>query len=224
MKNKFLKNKFPKNKFSKNEFSKNKFFLFVLLVVLVIILPYKTNGYSRVEKIGIIDLVEIFDSFVEGKEIAKEFTEYKKASEEKLENLKKEINDIRSKIIQISNTINASKETNIDYQIATELSNLSKEYESKIEKYGSELKSIEERLNKYRESLKQYVYRDLINYIRAYGDKNGFSIILDTRGNLIYYSKGNDVTQDIKKWIKVQEDAKKKYWRYKYGIHCREFI
>ncbi|MFN4245141.1 MAG: OmpH family outer membrane protein [Brevinematia bacterium] len=183
----------------------------VFLAILAIVITYQTYGYSKVEKIGIVDLTEVFDKFLEGKEIAKEFNEYKKYSEEKLESMRKEINDIRTKITQISNTINLSKETNIDPKTSTELYNLSKEYESKVENYINELRSVEEKLNKFRESLKQYVYKDLLNYIKSYGERNGFSIILDIRGNLIFYSKGNDVTQDINKWIKVQEDAKKKY-------------
>lgn len=182
----------------------------IFLILILIISTTISYGYNKVEKIGIIDLTEVFDKFVEDKEIAKEFNEYKKSSTEKLDKMRKEINDLRNQLINLSNSL-ASMGTNTNYQLMMEYDSFLKEYNSKIDSYRNELKTVDDKLNYFRESLKQYVYKDILNYIRSYGDRNGFSIIFDTRGNLIYYSKGNDVTEDLNKWIKVQEDAKKKY-------------
>ncbi|MEN2997883.1 MAG: OmpH family outer membrane protein [Brevinematia bacterium] len=182
-----------------------------LLVVICVLLPgVLSYGYSKVEKIGVIDLVEVFDDFVERKEVGKEFSVYKKTSMEKLEKMKTEIGELRNKVVELSNSIVAMG-TNVDPQLFQKYNDLLKEYTNKVDIYLIEAKKVEESLNKYRDSLKQYVYKDIMGYIKSYGDKNGFSIIFDTRGNLIYYSKGNDITSDLNKWIKVQEDAKKKY-------------
>ncbi|MCX8028930.1 MAG: OmpH family outer membrane protein [Brevinematales bacterium] len=180
-----------------------------VLVFSLLIIP-TTYGYTKVEKIGVVDLIEVFDKFVEDKDIAKEFNEYKRASKEKLESMSRDLNSLRLKIIEISNKI-VSMGTNVDYQTAQDYRKITGEYDKKLDEYLSEARKTEENLNKYRDSLRQYVYRDIINYIRTYGDRNGFTIIFDTRGNVIYYSKGNDITSDLNKWIKVQEDAKKKY-------------
>lgn len=188
---------------------KNIIKLITLAIFIITFIP-NFYPYSKVEKIGIVDLVEVFDKFVEGKEIAKEYNEYKKLSEERLNNIRRELNDLRTRIVELSNTI-VSMGTNVDYQTTTRYESLLKEYNSKVDIFMEETKKIEDTLSKYRDSLKQYVYRDILNYIRSYGDRNGYSIILDTRGNIIYYSRGNDITSDLNKWIKVQEDAKKKY-------------
>lgn len=178
--------------------------------ILFLIICYTLYGYNKVEKIGVVDLIEVFDKFVEDKEIAKEFNEYRKMSKEKLDSMSKELGNLKTRVTELSNKL-VSAGTNVDYQLSNDYKRTLEEYDKKLSEYLNELKKVEENLNRYRESLRQYVYRDIINYIRSYGDKNGFTMILDTRGNVIYYSKGNDITSDLNKWIKVQEDAKKKY-------------
>lgn len=178
--------------------------------ILSLVLCYSLYGYNKVEKIGVVDLIEVFDKFVEDKEIAKEFNDYRKTSKDRLDSMSKELNALRNRVIELSNRI-VSAGTNVDHQLSNDYKKIVEEYDKKLNEYLNEVKKVEENLNRYRDSLRQYVYRDIINYIRSYGDKNGFTMILDTRGNVIYYSKGNDITSDLSKWIKVQEDAKKKY-------------
>lgn len=180
------------------------------VIWLFFLLASFSYGYNRVEKIGIVDLTEVFDNFVEGKEIGREFSEYKKSSSARLEGMRRELSDLRAKLNEVSNAV-LSRGTNVDSQTLQTYNQLLQEYQAKVEAYVNEARKVEENLNKYRDVLKQYVYKDVLNYIKSYGDKNGFSVIFDTRGNIIYHSRGNDVTSDLNKWIKVQEEAKKKY-------------
>lgn len=185
---------------------------FLIVGVLVLISFVAFAGYNRVEKIGVVDLDEVFDSFVENKDYAKDYISFKQEYISKLNALDNEIMVLKKKALDISNKIASDTNTNVvDYQLAYEYKSTVDTLNSKISQFNQERENFLNGVERYRSMLKDKAIRDILSYIRSYGDKNGYTLIFDRRGNILYVSPGSDTTSDLVKWIKVQEDAKKKY-------------
>ncbi|MGB9620978.1 MAG: OmpH family outer membrane protein [Brevinematia bacterium] len=183
-----------------------------LVIMLFLLLSINLFGYTKVEKIGVIDFDQVFDSFVEDKDFAKEYVSFKQEYISKLNTLDNEIMELKKKVFDLSNKIASSSNNNeVDYQLASEYRNTIDALNSKISKFNQERENFLSGVERYRNMLRDKVIKDILVYIRSYGDKKGYTLIFDRRGNILYVSPGSDPTDDLVKWIKVQEDAKKKY-------------
>ncbi len=191
----------------------------IILIILAIIFVFMVvNGfsYTRIEKIGVVDLNELFDKYVENKDIAVNFNNYKKTSLEKIETYKRELLELRSKITQLSNKVLLLTNQNGDIDLynpdVQELKKVSNDYELKFKEYLSYVENVENTLSAMRNELRKYVIKDLLTYVKNYGDKNGYTLILEQQtGKIIYISPSSDITQDMANWIKKEESAKKKF-------------
>jgi outer membrane protein len=74
---------------------------------------------------------------------------------------------------------------------------------SKQEQFVSYQQAIQEKVQKEDQELSKKVMDELNAYIKKYGEKNGYSIILAATqyGNIAYAEKGMDVTEEVLKGI-----------------------
>jgi len=141
------------------------------------------GAYNRVEKIGIISIDDIVDAFLEGKDIAKDFNNYKDQARVRLSSMEAEINSIRKNLLEISNKIvkstNESTNSYVDYSLYSEYKRLSDEYNMKVESYRNEVERVNKEIVNMRNNLMRYVIRDVLDYIKDYGTKKGYTLIIE---------------------------------------------
>ncbi len=191
----------------------------VLVLVSALLLSFALlsyGAYKRVEKIGIINIDDIVDAFLEGKDIAKDFNNYKDQAKVRLSSMDAEINSIRKNLLEISNKIvkstNESTNSYVDYSLYSEYKRLSDEYNMKVESYRNEVERINKEIVNMRNNLMRYVIKDVLDYIRDYGTKKGYTLIIErSTGKILFVSPGSDITSDLASYIKTQEATKNKY-------------
>ncbi len=189
----------------------------VLVSIFILLLVFLSYGaYTRVEKIGIVDIDDVVDAFLEGKDIAKDFNNYKYQAKIRLASMEAEINSIRKSLLEISNQIvkstNNSTNSYVDYSFYSEYKKLSDEYNMKVEAYKNEVERVNKEIVSMRNNLMRYVIRDVLDYIRDYGTRKGYTLIIERgSGRILFVSPGSDVTSDLASYIKAQEATKNKY-------------
>jgi len=186
----------------------------VVIFALFLFIPFSYGAYNRIEKIGIIDIDDVVDAFLEGKDIAKDFNNYKDQAKIRLANMEAEINNIRKNLVDLSNKIiqSTNEATNVDYNLYNDYKRLSYEYNTKVESYKNELDKVDKDITTMRNNLMRAVIKDVIDYIRDYGTKKGYTLIIERgSGRILFISPGSDVTSDLASYIKTQESTKNKY-------------
>jgi len=191
----------------------------VLVLVSALLLSFALlsyGAYNRVERIGIINIDDIVDAFLEGKDIAKDFNNYKDQARVRLSSMDAEINSIRKSLLEISNKIvkstNESTNSYVDYSLYSEYKRLSDEYNMKVESYRNEVEKVNKEIVNMRNNLMRYVIKDVLDYIRDYGTRKGYTLIIErSTGKILFVSPGSDITSDLASYIKTREATKNKY-------------
>src|SRR6204780_4948909 len=148
----------------------------------------QSNGAAAV-KVGVISVQAAIQSTAEGKQAAAELQSQFAPRQTELDNLRKQIEDLQTRLRTTSNT-------------------LSDEEKARLARQGGQLKRTYKR--KQQESQDDYteaerevvdrIGRKMIDVLDKYSKENGYSVILDTSAQntpVIYAANTIDVTQDI---------------------------
>lgn len=150
------------------------------LIVLMMMQPVSTL-WAAETRIATIDLSRAFDEFKKTKEADK--TLQAKGSEKKAERDKKiaEIKKLKDELELLSDKGKQEKQALIDQKV------------KELQEFDREVR---DSLRQERDQMVQEILRHIDQTIKNYGDKNGYTLILNDRV-LLYKEKTLDVTNDI---------------------------
>ena len=151
-------------------------------------------------KIGYVDLQRALNESEAGKHAKEEF----KVQVDKLQNqLKKQKDEIDSLKDQLEKKSVVMKEE--------ERGNLEENYRKKLRDFERDYKDSQADLQKKDNELTGAIIKDLEEVIRAYGDREGYTMIFESSSNaVIYAAKGADLTDAILREYNQRPAIKKK--------------
>jgi outer membrane protein len=151
-------------------------------------------------KIGYVDLQRALNESDAGKRAKEEF----KVQVDKLQaSLKKQKDDIDGMKEQLEKKALVMKEE--------ERNNLEDEYRRKLRDFERNYKDSQADLQKKDNELTGVIIKDLQDIIREYGDREGFTLILESTSSAVLYgAKGSDLTDEIIRQYNATHPGKKK--------------
>jgi outer membrane protein len=146
-------------------------------------------GSAATGKVGVINVRNAIVTTAEGKQASGELQSQFASRQTELENLNKQLNDIRQRIQSGGDK-------------------LSQEEQSRLQRQGESLtRQLERKQNEYQEDVNaaqgeviDKIGRKMVDVLERYSRENGFVMILDSSAQntpILFASTGIDVTQDI---------------------------
>ncbi|MGD0404073.1 MAG: OmpH family outer membrane protein [Candidatus Acidiferrales bacterium] len=148
----------------------------------------QSNGAAAV-KVGVISVQAAIQSTAEGKQAAAELQSQFAPRQTELDNLRKQIEDLQTRLRTTSNTLSDEEKA----RLAREGDQLTRSYQRKQQESQDDYTEAE------REVVDR-IGRKMIDVLDKYSKDNGYAVILDTSAQntpVIYASNTIDVTQDI---------------------------
>jgi outer membrane protein len=164
-----------------------------VIVVIVFISLFFAAGNALAEsqgKIGYIDLSRSFDEYQKTKDFDKELEGKGDMKQDEREKLVQEIRKMREELELMNKNAREKKETDIESKIKS------------LQEFDQEAKTD---LTKERDNMVKDILKEMSDVIKEYGEKNGYSIIVNDRV-LLYGDSGMDLTNEI---IKILNDRYK---------------
>ncbi len=147
-------------------------------------------------KIGVVDLQRAIVQSEKGKkaksELDKEFQQKKREIDKKKAQLEELRNQLEKEAAILSEKAKKEKE---------------KEYREKLKELQRMIQQAKLELVKREQELTNQIIKDLVSQIRDYGKKNGYTLILEKRGGVIYNDPSIDLTSEM---IKIYDSKGKK--------------
>jgi len=141
-------------------------------------------------KIGYIDLSRSFDEYQKTKDFDKELEAKGDMKQKDRENVVQEIRKMREELELMNKNAREKKEADIEAKIKS------------LQDFDQEAKTD---LTKERDNMVKDILKEMSGVIKEYGEKNGYSIIVNDRV-LLYGDSGMDLTNEI---IKILNDKYK---------------
>ena len=141
-------------------------------------------------KIGYIDLTRSFDEYQKTKDLDKELENKGDMKQQEREKVVLEIRKMREELELMNKNSREKKEIDIEAKIKS------------LQDFDQEAKTD---LTKERDNMVKDILKEMSDVIKNYGEKNGYSIILNDRV-LLYGDSGMDLTNEI---IKILNDKYK---------------
>jgi len=141
-------------------------------------------------KIGYIDLSRSFDEYQKTKDFDKELEAKGDKKQKDRENVVQEIRKMREELELMNKNAREKKEADIEAKIKS------------LQDFDQEAKTD---LTKERDNMVKDILKEMSGVIKEYGEKNGYSIIINDRV-LLYGDSGIDLTNEI---IKILNDKYK---------------
>jgi outer membrane protein len=148
----------------------------------------QANGAAAV-KVGVISVQAAIQSTAEGKQAAAELQSQFAPRQTELDNLRKQIEDLQTRLRTASNTLSDEEKA----RLAREGDQLTRSYQRKQQESQDDYTEAE------REVVDR-IGRKMIDVLDKYSKDSGYSVILDTSAQntpVIYAANTIDVTQDI---------------------------
>jgi outer membrane protein len=148
----------------------------------------QSNGAAAV-KVGVISVQAAIQSTAEGKQAAAELQSQFAPRQTELDNLRKQIEDLQTRLRTTSNTLSDEEKA----RLAREGDQLTRSYQRKQQESQDDYTEAE------REVVDR-IGRKMIDVLDKYSKDNGYSVILDTSAQntpVIYAANTIDVTQEI---------------------------
>ena len=148
----------------------------------------QSNGAAAV-KVGVISVQAAIQSTAEGKQAAAELQSQFAPRQTELDNLRKQIEDLQTRLRTTSNTLSDEEKA----RLAREGDQLTRTYQRKQQESQDDYTEAE------REVVDR-IGRKMIDVLDKYSTDNGYILILDTSAQntpVIFAAKTTDVTQDI---------------------------
>lgn len=146
-------------------------------------------GSATGSKIGVINVRQAIASTSEGKQAGAELQSQFSSRQNELENLNKQINDLRQRLDASRGKINADEEA----RLTRDGQKLTQQLDRKQNEY-------QEDVNSAQADVFDRIGRKMIDVLDRYARENGYVAILDTSAQntpILYASTNIDVTQDI---------------------------
>jgi outer membrane protein len=140
-------------------------------------------------KVGVISVQIAIQSTAEGKQSAAELQSRFAPRQTELDNLRKQIEDLQTRLRTTSNTLSDEEKA----RLAREGDQLTRTYQRKQQ-------DSQDDFNEAEREIVDRIGRKMIDILDKYSKENGYSIILDTSAQntpVIYAANTIDVTQDI---------------------------
>jgi outer membrane protein len=140
-------------------------------------------------KVGVISVQIAIQSTAEGKQSAAELQSRFAPRQTELDNLRKQIEDLQTRLRTASNTLSDEEKA----RLAREGDQLTRTYQRKQQ-------DSQDDFNEAEREIVDRIGRKMIDILDKYSKENGYSIILDTSAQntpVIYAANTIDVTQDI---------------------------
>ena len=166
-----------------------KLFLFILVGIFVLCAAAPLFAESQ-GKIGYIDLSRSFDEYQKTKDFDKDLESKGDMKQGEREKLVQEIRKMREELELMNKNAREKKEADIEAKIKS------------LQEFDQEAKTD---LTKERDNMVKDILKEMSDVIKEYGQKNGYSIIVNDRV-LLYGDSGMDLTNEI---IKILNDKYK---------------
>ncbi|HET8924246.1 MAG TPA: OmpH family outer membrane protein [Candidatus Acidoferrum sp.] len=140
-------------------------------------------------KVGVINIRSAIVATAEGKQASAELQSQFAPRQTELENLNKQINDLRQRLSNSAGKLSADEEA----RLTKEGQRLAAQLERKNNEY-------QEDVNAAQGDVIDRIGRKMVDVLDRYARENGYSIVLDTSAQntpILYASNQIDVTQDI---------------------------
>lgn len=168
-----------------------KLYKIAAILVFMFLLPGAGNIFAESQgKIGYIDLSRSFDEYKKTKDFDKELESKGDMKQQEREKVVQEIRKMREELELMNKSAREKKETDIEAKIKS------------LQDFDQEAKTD---LTKERDNMVKDILKEMSDVIKEYGEKNGYSIILNDRV-LLYGDSGMDLTNEI---IKILNDKYK---------------
>ncbi|MBN1444561.1 MAG: OmpH family outer membrane protein [Candidatus Omnitrophica bacterium] len=152
-------------------------------------LIFAGTAFSQTVKIGCVDLKTVFDRYEKAKSVEADFLK-------KVETKQKEVGVMEEKIKKMQ----AEYEQKKDVMKPEEKSKKESELKEEIKKFADKWTEVNKELDKERKELEEELLEEIRKEVKAYGEKNGFAVILDSRV-VIYGQKSVDLTEQMIKIV-----------------------
>ncbi|MDP2921323.1 MAG: OmpH family outer membrane protein [Candidatus Omnitrophota bacterium] len=150
-------------------------------------------GFSEPQgKIGYIDLSRSFDEYQKTKDFDKELEKKGDMKQEEREKLVQEVRKMREELELMNKSAREKKETDIESKIKS------------LQEFDQDAKVD---LTKDRDNMVKDILKEMSDVIKEYGEKNGYSIIVNDRV-LLYGDSGMDITNEIIKILNEKYNNK----------------
>ncbi|MBS1840550.1 MAG: OmpH family outer membrane protein [Acidobacteria bacterium] len=151
---------------------------------------------AAAEKVGVLGVRQAIVNTAEGKQASAELQSQFAARQSELENMNKQINDIRQRLQAGQNTLSQDEQARLQRQGET----LAKQLQRKQDEY-------QEDVNAAQQDVIDRIGRKMMDVLDRYARENGYSAVFDTSAQtspIIYASNKVDLTQEI---IKLYDQA-----------------
>ena len=140
-------------------------------------------------KVGVINIRQAIVATAEGKQASAELQSQFAPRQTELENLNKQVNDLRQRLSSSAGKLSADEEA----RLTKEGQRLAAQLERKNTEY-------QEDVNASQGDVIDRIGRKMVDVLDRYARENGYSVVLDTSAQntpILYASNQIDVTQDI---------------------------
>jgi outer membrane protein len=168
---------------------KIRFGIPAMAVLLMLPAVWAQSNGAAAAKVGVISVSAAIQSTAEGKQAAAELQSQFAPRQTELDNLRKQIEDLQTRLRTTSNTLSDEEKA----RLAREGDQLTRTYQRKQQESQDDYTEAE------REVVDR-IGRKMIDVLDKYSKDNGFSVILDTSAQntpVIYAANTIDITQDI---------------------------
>ncbi len=170
-----------------------KVFSILLLVAMVLSLLLPAETVAKENKIGFVDLSEVFDEYLKTKNSEKVLGAEGEESQSKREERVKEIKRLKDELELLSEKGKKEREQAIDKKIQD------------LKKFDKETRvSLKEK----RDSMVREILKDIDKVVQEFGKKEGYSMILNDRV-LLYTDEKFELTEEIVKILNARYSQKK---------------
>jgi len=165
--------------------------LVALLLMMVPAAQAQSSGATGAApmKVGVINVQVAITSTAEGKQAAAELQSQFAPRQSELENLRKQIEDLQTRLRTGSNTLSDEEKA----RLAADGDRLTRVYQRKQQESQDDF-------NEAQRDIVDHIGRKMIEILDRYSRENGYAIIFDTSSQntpVIYAANQIDVTQDI---------------------------
>jgi outer membrane protein len=168
---------------------KIRFGIPAMAALLVVPAVWAQSSGAAAAKVGVISVQVAIQSTAEGKQAANELQSKFAPRQTELDNLRKQIEDLQTRLRTASNTLSDEEKA----RLAREGDQLTRTYQRKQQ-------DSQDDFNEAEREIVDTIGRKMIDILDKYSKENGYSVVLDTSAQntpVIYAANTVDVTQDI---------------------------
>ncbi len=159
----------------------------ICLISLCLLLCLPGLALSQDLKIGVVDLQKVLEESEPGKKALKKLEKQYEEMKSELDSKKQAIDKMRQKIQEQSLVLSQEAESNKKSELNKKMRN----FQNLYQKYN-------QKIRKKEQELKQPIIKKIVDIIDKFGEKQGYTLILDKKNSGVVYSLDSlEITQEI---------------------------